>query len=204
MKAFKINNFSQKIPECSVKTKFGGQPDWIATPKWPVSPAWNNRPMKFLGQIRLDKIYDDTEKTIMAYLFLTQPHDKDDDFFDPEIILPDGGENAVIIQPDGDIPSYIKAEEYETGPTVDCDYIWIPHMSTIDESRELEFEKIDINKFGGIPAFFQNSEVKNSDRLLLQLHANWLPFYLNLGGAPTLFVMAGEYLHEGYILIEDM
>lgn len=204
MKAFKINNFTQQIPHSSLQTKFGGQPDWLTTPIWPVSPVWDNRPMKFMGQIRLDHIYDDIKKTKMAYIFITQPNDKEDDFFDPDIIFPDGGENAVIIQPDGNIPDFIKTEEHKTGPTVDREYIWIPHISTMEEAAEFEFEKIDIDKFSGTPAFFQNNEVGKNDRLLLQLHTNWLPFYINAGGASTLFVMVNEHIHEGYILIEDM
>lgn len=35
---------------------------------------------------------------------MTQPEDKADPFFDPDIIYPDAGESAIIIQPNGKIP----------------------------------------------------------------------------------------------------
>lgn len=204
MKAFNIHNFSQQTAPTSLQTKFGGQPDWLDTPQWPVSLAWDNRPMKFIGQIRLDHIYDDIENTRMAYLFITQPDDEEDDFFDPDIIDPEGGEQAVILQPEGTVPSCIKTIAYNTGPTVDHNHVWIPQMCTIEEDLNAKFETTDIDKMGGIPAFYQGSEGNTDDRLLLQLHTNWLPFYIRAGGAPTLFVMLNDHLQEGYMIIEDM
>ncbi|MBQ7776709.1 MAG: hypothetical protein IJ379_12390 [Lachnospiraceae bacterium] len=58
--------------------------------------------------------------------------------------------------------------------------------------------------FCGIPAFFQNSQVEEGSALLLQLHTNWLPFYINAGGEPTMFIFLRESKKEGFILIEDM
>lgn len=72
------------------------------------------------------------------------------------------------------------------------------------ETRSEEFEAIDIDKFCGIAALFQNSDVSTNCRLLLQLHTNWLPFYVEAGGAPTLFVFLNEEKNEGILLIEDM
>ncbi len=74
------------------QTKFGGQPDWISTSQWPVSEAWGNRPMKFIGQIRLDEFLEDVEEMTLAYIFMTQPDDRNDTFYDPDIIFPDSGE----------------------------------------------------------------------------------------------------------------
>lgn len=204
MGAYKINNFISEKGDRHFVTKFGGQPDWIASPQWPVSPAWDNRPLKFIGQIRLNDLYSELENLTLAYIFLTQPEDKDDPFFDPDIIFPNEGENAVIIQPDGKIPEYIQIENLCVGPTVDYETIWIPQMTEIEETATTEFRQIDVDKFCGIPAFFQSSEVGAGSKLLLQLHTNWLPFYVNAGGMPTMFIFLNDKKDEGFILIEDM
>lgn len=204
VKAYRINHYHPEPSAKPLQTKFGGQPDWLAAPQWPVSAEWTNRPMKFLGQIRLDQIYDEIDNITMAYLFITQPEDENDLFFDPDIIFPDGGENALVIQPAGRIPDFISLEERRTGPTVDHKNTWLPQISEIEETSTSRFKEIDCDKFSGLPAFFQNSMIDENDKLLLQLHTNWLPFYLNAGGSPTLFAMLKENGNEGYILIEDM
>jgi len=40
--------------------------------------------------------------------------------------------------------------------------------------------------------------------LLIQLHSSFLPFYLNLGAAPTAFAFVEENLKTGKLLIQDM
>lgn len=204
MKAYKINNFISENSEKHFITKFGGQPDWIASPQWPISTAWDNRPLKFVGQIRLNDFYGELENLTLAYIFLTQPEDKNDPFFDPDIIFPDEGENAIIIQSNGKIPEYIRIEELRIGPTVDSETIWIPQITEIEETGTTEFRQIDVDKFCGIPAFFQSSKVGSDSKLLLQLHTNWLPFYVNAGGTPTMFIFLNDRKDEGFILIEDM
>lgn len=114
------------------------------------------------------------------------------------------GENAVIIQPGGKIPEYIHIENFRTGPTVDSKNIWIPRITEIKETSTTEFKQIDEDKFLGIPALIQNSEVEPDSKLLLQLHTNWLPFYINAGGAPTMFVFINNTNDGGFILIEDI
>lgn len=203
MKAYKIDNFISQSDNEHYVTKFGGQPDWIASPQWPVSPAWDNRPLKFIGQVRLNDYYE-LEKLSLAYIFMTQPDDRDDSFFDADIIFPDEGENAVIIQPEGKISEYIHIQDFRTGPTVDSENIWIPQTIETIETTKTEFRQIDEDKFCGIPAFFQNSEVEVGSKLLLQLHTNWLPFYVNAGGAPTMFVFVNDRNDGGFIIIEDM
>ena len=204
MKTYKIENFMQQVKDTQFQTKFGGQPDWITEPQWPVSEAWGDRPMKFIGQVRLDEIYDDVETMTLAYIFMTQPKDRNDSFYDPDIIFPDGGENAVIIQPAGNSPDYIKVIECAGGPSVDNAQVWIPQLVEREDSTDASFEELDVDKLGGIPAFFQNSQVDRDSTLLLQLHTNWLPFFINAGGEPSMFVFVNEGRKEGFIIIEDM
>lgn len=204
MRAYKIDGFVSENENKEFITKFGGQPDWIECPQWPVSLPWDNRPLKFIGQIRLNDFYSDLENLTLAYIFMTQPEDKADLFFDPDIIFPNEGENAVIIQPNGKIPEYIHIDNFHIGPTVDSETIWIPQTTELEEIESSEFKQIDVDKFCGIPAFFQNSEVEADKKLLLQLHTNWLPFYINAGGSPTIFTFLNDKKNEGLILIEDM
>lgn len=204
MKAYKIDRFISQSEDKHFITKFGGQPDWIERPQWPVSLAWDNRPLKFIGQIRLNDFYYEPEKLSLVYIFMTQPEDRNDTFFDPDIIYPDEGETAVIIQPDREIPEYLQVENLRTGPTVDSKNIWIPQITEVEETLATEFEQIDHDKFCGIPAFNQHSKTESDSKLLLQLHTNWLPFYINAGGAPTMFVLLNNTNERGFILIEDM
>lgn len=203
VKAYKIENFISQSEDKHFITKFGGQPDWMESPQWPVSLAWDNRPLKFIGQIRLNDFYE-LPNLSLAYIFMTQPEDRNDSFFDPDIIYPDEGENAIIIQPNGKIRECIHVENFRTGPTVDGKNIWIPQTTEILETPTTEFKQIDEDKFCGIPAFIQNNEVESNSQLLLQLHTNWLPFYINAGGAPTMFAFINNTNDEGFILIEDM
>lgn len=76
-----------------VVTKFGGQPTWIQQPQWPISRE-TGKPMRFIGQVALDRTIFGSVRGQMAYLFMTD----DDDYVDGTW-EPDGGENAVVIQP---------------------------------------------------------------------------------------------------------
>ncbi|WP_128101795.1 hypothetical protein [Paenibacillus sp. DCT19] len=76
-------------------------------------------------------------------------------------------------------------------------------VKQVTEEHASNFEEIDIDKIGGIPACIQGSPIQDNDCLLLQLHTNWLPFYINAGGAPTMFVFLKEAKNEGYIMVED-
>lgn len=112
MRTYKIDAFITKSSDEHYITRFGGQPDWIASPQWPVSLPWDNRTLKFIGQIRLNDFYRELKDLTLAYIFMTQPEDEADPFFDPDIIYPDEGENAILIQPNGKIPEYIHTENF--------------------------------------------------------------------------------------------
>lgn len=81
MKAYKIDHFISESGDKQLITKFGGQPDWITSAQWPTSPAWDHRQLKFIGQIRLNDFYSELEHLTLAYIFVTQPEDREDTFF---------------------------------------------------------------------------------------------------------------------------
>src|SRR4051794_36828840 len=68
-------------------SKLGGDPCWLASPAWPLSRATGD-PMMFVGQFRLPG-----DSVRLAYLFMSD---------DPSAatFVPEGGENAVVVQPD--------------------------------------------------------------------------------------------------------
>src|SRR5690242_11020911 len=79
-------------------TKFGGQPVWVAEPQWPLSKMYGT-PMQFVCQIAVPAEIIGDGVFRMAYLFMTD-WDGESEF--PYTFEPDGGENALIIQP-GDL-----------------------------------------------------------------------------------------------------
>lgn len=85
------------LPITAPVTKFGGRPVWLEEPCWPISRLYSS-PMQFICQIALDPALFGAIPTRMAYLFLT---DWDYESVLPNIDDPDGGENAVILQPGG-------------------------------------------------------------------------------------------------------
>lgn len=195
-------------------TKFGGQPTWITVPQWPLSRT-TGKPMRFICQIALDPLIFGEILGQMAYLFITD----DEEAFVANTFDPDGGENAVIIQPGtSDIPT----QRLLTGPTL---YKMVSDLSgerlvplssewavevTLDEDPEVIVEDEQAHasdeawtqftslwgeiKIGGTPAFLQGPEFPGEGnwRLLLQLDSESVPFYLNFGDAGVGYAFLSE------------
>lgn len=90
--------------------RVGGQPRWVEAPQWPLSASLRT-PMRFLAQVS-------TPEGRTAYAFLTDEDDPHDDSFLDDRQEPESGENAVIVQPDGDLPPWLDTVRIATGPTV--------------------------------------------------------------------------------------
>ncbi|WP_346540003.1 hypothetical protein [Micromonospora sp. DPT] len=122
-------------------TKLGGQPVWLGTPQWPVSRSLGE-PMTFIGQFRLDS----DGEGCMAYLFMTDGEDYVDGTWEPE-----GGENAVIIQPDGSVPAFVAVTELGEGPSWPVQDHLPVHQQDHGDERMWEF-------LGGEPVWLQGDE----------------------------------------------
>lgn len=173
-------------------TKFGGQPVWIDGPAWPLSHQLK-RPMRFICQIALPpEIFGDVAGK-MTYIFMT-----DDDEHVEGTWEPDSGENAVIIQPNGDNP---PTSPLETGPTLytksqngaspqpcECAVNLIPDNDFSSEPAD-DYDYND-SKIGGLPMFLQGDEYPDDGEwnLLLQLDSVSPPFQLNFGDAGVAYV----------------
>ncbi|MEU6018296.1 hypothetical protein ABZ826_31005 [Streptomyces sp. NPDC047515] len=222
VRTLRIEGFSVTgRPISTPTTKFGGQPVWLTGPQWPISAAWD-RPMRFVGQIELGPVLGAADQGKMAYVFVTHADHGEDDFFDPDVIDPDGGENAVIVQPGGDYAGPVRP--LATGPgiysrdgspvefTVGLRPVGEPDPMTDEElealpaaDRDRYVERIDGAKIGGTPSFFQGDEWPDGGPwlLLLQLDSNWMPFHLNLGSSPRVFAFVSEDGAQGKLLVQD-
>lgn len=168
-------------------TKFGGNPVWKGRPQWPIATRTGAR-MQFIGQIALDPL---GFEGAMAYLFMEGDDGAGDTW------VPDGGANAVIIQP-SDAPLSINTKPLTDGTPL-YEVTPVPkgnvrekqnfHYSVslhTEEDKELELgDEGYWNKIGGVPHWVQGDETPTDGDwlLLLQLDSNRVPFEINFGDA---------------------
>jgi len=170
-------------------TKFGGQPNWVGKPEWPLGSTYDI-PLRFICQIAFrDFTIDKSYEGKMAYLFMSDEELSYngelygiDKAFDPE-----GGENAVILQPGGD--RLVKTAPLSQGPSLlpkeaerwgleqrenckerieyrvnlhvsdELEYICKEILSKLPSEKVNEYyDSISGNKFGGVPGFIQQEE----------------------------------------------
>jgi len=224
VKKYQITAF-ERLEEKPAKpvTKFGGQPDWLEEPQWPVSKHWKDRLMSFVGQIVLDKGMLDNDKDIIAYVFLSHPENRKERIFYPYMGGWDSGEHAVIIQPGGEITCETKnvkegpcmfgkfGNHYEYIPTLveghDPDFINDEEFEEMEDWEQSEYiNQVDGNKIGGIPCLCTYDEwpddVSEDWKFLLQLVSDDLPFVLQLEGRLHAFISSD--FKQGGLLIENI
>jgi len=171
-------------------TKFGGLPDWLTTPEWPISKETGNQ-MRFICQVDLSKIGYGEKSSKFAYIFITDEYEYVDGTWEA-----DGGENAIILQPG---ENQVKTENLKSGPSlykmvkkffrkrlVPQDFECAVKLTKTEENINYENDELGIlNKFNGNPIFIQGEEFKSRDgwNLLIQLDATSVPFHLNFGDA---------------------
>ncbi|OWQ83811.1 hypothetical protein CDN99_25435 [Roseateles aquatilis] len=185
-------------------TKFGGQPVWLTEAQWPLSAA-SGRPMRFICQIAVSPELFGATSARMAYVFMT-----DDEAYVDGTWEPDGGENAVILQPGS---TALPVEPLTEGPTLyrmvkkffrtqlvpePCEFAvqgpvtqdpaYVPESVRAawpPEQWEAYANALDGNKIGGTPIFVQGDEFPGpgSWQLLLELDSTGVPFFVNFGDA---------------------
>lgn len=204
-------------------TKFGGQPVWIVEPQWPLSKEMGVQ-MRFICQIALEANMFPGCGGKVAYIFMTDAEDYVDGTWEP-----DGGENAVIIQPGGIIS--VPVITAKTGPILqnfvsfsgydklqlqdvvlavklsegyDPDFISVEQASSLSEDQWKEYRaKIEGNKIGGTPGFLQGDEFPDEEttwKLLLQLDSCGVPFSVNFGDAGIAYAFINKDASIGKFL----
>ena len=221
MKRQSVEFVEAKKPIREHTTKFGGQPIWFSEAQWPLSVT-TGKPMRFICQIALSAELFGSNAPRMAYIFMTDGEDYVDGTWEP-----DGGENAVILQPG---TTSLRVERLTEGPTlyrmvkkllkerlvpescefavlglVDNDPEYVPESERADWSEE-KWERyagaLDGNKIGGTPIFMQGDEFPGpgSWKLLLQLDSTKVPFFVNFGDAGIAYAFLSEDGHTGKFL----
>ncbi|NLT55625.1 MAG: DUF1963 domain-containing protein [Actinomycetales bacterium] len=191
-------------------SRFGGQPDWLCEPCWPVS-AELGVPMRFIAQIRLPQAAGAAAR--LAYVFLT---DEDEEYVDT--FEADGGENAVIVQPGGVAP--VDHEPLVSGPTL-CDREGHPVCFLLetdplpatapvpepgpdqpqDAPEAEQLTDLPAVQVGGTPTWLQGEETPAGDwRLLAQIDSTQVPFWINFGDAGIGYVFLDTTLTRGCLL----
>lgn len=165
--------------------RFGGQPDWLDEPAWPLAPS--GHPMVFLGQLPL----------------LTEPDRTAFIFFSDEVVEtwePLGPGNAVVVQPDAvkpQVPSLALRrgpQLYEPVPQPDRyqpidkmrPYVRYVALHPGADPQVWEWPELpagsypadghqDWNKIGGTPAFLQGEHMPDGPgwRFGFQFSAGW-------------------------------
>ncbi len=188
METKNILNFVKFDPSDTPKTKFGGQPDWVETPQWPISTELKG-PMRFIAQIEVGDVFPD-HKGKVAYIFMTE----DDDEYIDGTWEPDGGENAVIIQPSGEYSSSIQT--LDSGPSRE-------EFGVEVVVTEIEEDDLGGSRIGGMPEFMQGEEYpepKENWKFLAQLDSCSLPFEINFGDAGIAYVFLNKSATKGKFL----
>ncbi|HWE18670.1 MAG TPA: YwqG family protein [Hyphomicrobiaceae bacterium] len=187
-------------------TKFGGQPTWVTGPQWPLSETTGN-PMRFICQIALEQDIFPGASGKMAYVFMT-----DEDEYVDGTWEPDGGENAVIVQPGR---CEVRVAALASGPSL-YEMVAVPGEELLQPSpREFAVEltrseepaagsmkELNGNKIGGLPCFLQGDETPDGGewRLLLQLDSVGVPFSINFGDAGVGYAFIDAAGTEGKFL----
>lgn len=220
--ARKISFVPTQKPIRALATKFGGQPTWLSDPQWPLSQA-TGKPMRFIGQIALEPPAFEPGQGKMAYVFMT---DDLDEYVDGTW-EPDGGENAVILQPGSYTGSFASLAQ---GPTLyrmiekpgfdsfqpesvefAVDFLDVeeppfqPEAMQADWTQEQSHEyasALEGSKVGGTPLFLQGDEFPDGQdwRLLLQLDSAAVPFFVNFGDAGIAYVFIDQSASKGKML----
>lgn len=152
----------------------------------------------------------------MAYLFIT---DEENGEFVDGTYEPDGGENAVILQPGAaavpvkklirgpalyrmiEKPGHVRLEpepcEFAVQLMVEDDLPFLAQderWRMLDAGAQAVTGKLDENKIGGTPVFMQGDEFPfaGNCRLLIQLDSCGVPFYINFGDAGVGYAFLNE------------
>lgn len=195
-------------------TKVYDQPVWIDEPQWPLSQTMGV-PMRFLCQIALNPEIFGNIPTRMAYIFMSDPFDTpeevrtDKDLPDLEMWSPDGGENAVILQPGGTYP--FATLPLRTDPRLEDETQFAVERSLgedpeVFESENTSNENLNECKIGGTPAFLQGPEYPSGGpwKLLAQLDSCLLPGGINFGDAGRGYAFISEDGMTGKFLWQCM
>jgi hypothetical protein len=112
-------------------TRLGGRPSWHGHARW---PWWRGRPLPFLGQFAVD------DALVLVWMSVDP---------DAESWKAEGGGNVAIVQPDGELPDWVRWRWHRIGPTVLRHGVLVPDAAT---TRAVEPAEPDWVQFDETPA----------------------------------------------------
>lgn len=164
-------------------TKVGGQPVWLEEPQWPVSRS-TGEPMEFLGQFAL-------AGGALAYLFMSADGH--------ETWEPEAGENALVIQPGGRVPDFVRVAPHDAGPALGHE-----HLARAAGGETEVVGEEDFTFLGGpdvAPNWLQGEESPGEGwQLVVQLDSCDLPYEVNFGDAGIGYAFLSPDGKEGRFL----
>ena len=177
MNVMKISFSKEDVSSSSDKptTKFGGQPDWITVPQWPISKT-TGKPMEFICQIAIDKELFAKSQGGMAYIFFAS--DETEDALPTNYWEFEGGDNAIIIQPQGEIFPYAEVQQLSSGPSASPETHFnmtrfdepdLDPLSDDQDEWQQAAEHLSGTKIGGKPYFIQYEEYPIDEEINLLL-----------------------------------
>lgn len=178
-------------------TKFGGQPVWIAEPRWPLNPETGEQ-MLFLGQISLDQEVFPNSNGTMVYLFfgdvsepiyneatatVIQTAESVYTNDDSEIEFSSEATGPTIYELDEDREAVYKEYRVVLNPAENEDSVPLEErytMNDLDYDTGFHFARPDLagNKIGGQPLYIEGLDtppeyfISDEWLLLLQLAPN--------------------------------
>lgn len=181
-------------------TRLGGQPSWLVGPAWPLSTELGV-PMRFVGQVQLR-----SEPLTLAYVFMTA-----DDEYVEDTWVPDGGENAVVIQPGAAAPAGVVVSVRATGPTLEDDegapveLVVRPVNGPADDGavdeNAVDETAVAAARTSGDPQWVQQDEHPGPGwHLALQVDSAAVPAFLNFGDSGVGYVFVTDDLSRGVFL----
>ncbi|MCX5204270.1 YwqG family protein [Streptomyces sp. NBC_00237] len=166
-------------------TKVGGRPVWLEGAQWPLS-AESGEPMEFIGQFEV-------RGGKLAYVFMSEGAQG--------TFVPDGGENAVIVQPGGRVPDFVVGvRELAEGPTLGEDHLAVPGKPD-EDGESWQF----LGGPGVEPLWLQGEETPGAEEgapweLLAQLDSTAMPVHVNFGDAGIGYAFLSPEGDEGRFL----
>lgn len=179
-------NFERNIEKAEIRTKFGGRPDWLKSPQWPID-SFTDEPYRFICQIKIDPELFPQCDAKMAYFFLKDRESNQSIVHETAVILQPGKNNHVttVKKPHGpSLQQMVPRKGYKT-KLFPQDFRQSPELVPVSQ-KEIDQAHVSgepLNKIGGPPEFITSKNYPDDSgkwHLLFQLCKNTLPFELGI------------------------
>jgi hypothetical protein len=180
-------NFDRDFQTSEIRTKFGGFPDWLKSPAWPLDSSDNEKQLRFIAQFKIDPEIFPNSKAKFAYFFLRDREDELSFVHECVVVLQPGPKpNCEIVKKNHGptLQKLVSRKGYKTKLFPE-DFRQTPGLVPITE-RDFHLAaetREPLSKVGGNPEFVNSKnypDTKQEWQLLFQLNRNTLPCELGI------------------------